>query len=212
MHEKVLPKGSLDLLSRLDEIDESFLKGWVLAGGTGLALQLGHRVSEDFDFFRNDKFSIDDMHRVFRAAGNYETLQELEHTFTVLACDVKVSFFCVPDPFLFETYSYRDFSIADVRDIALMKLIAVSGRGSRKDFVDLYTILRGGSPLQEYFDLIPKRYGSGRTNSYHILKSLTYFDDAEREPMPKMLEPFDWGECKKFFIRQSHAIVLPSGS
>ena len=209
MHEKVLPKGSLDLLTRLDGIDESFLKGWVLAGGTGLALQLGHRVSEDFDFFRTDAFSIDAMHRVFREVGSYETLQEMEHTFTVLAGGVKVSFFCVSDPFLFKTHSYRDFSIADVRDIALMKLIAVSGRGSRKDFVDLYTILRGGPPLQEYFDLIPKRYGSGRANAYHILKSLTYFGDAEGEPMPKMLEPFDWGECKKFFVRQTHAIVLP---
>jgi hypothetical protein len=209
MHDKVLPKGSLDLLARLDEIDESFLNGWVLAGGTGLALQLGHRVSEDFDFFRTDTFSIDDMHKVFRAVGDYRTLQEQEHTFTVLADDVKVSFFCAPDPFLFETHPYRGFSVADVRDIALMKLIAVSGRGSRKDFVDLYTILRGGIPLQEYFHLIPKRYGSGRANAYHILKSLTYFDDAEGEPMPKMLEPFDWEECKKFFIRQAHAIVLP---
>jgi hypothetical protein len=46
-------------------------------------------------------------------------------------------------------------------------------------------------------------------NSYHVLKSLTYFDDAEREPMPRMLEPFDWRECKGFFVREAHALVLP---
>jgi len=90
-----------------------------------------------------------------------------------------------------------------------MKLIAISGRGSRKDFVDLHTILRSGPILQDYFELLPKKYGPGRANVYHILKSLTYFEGAEQEPPPPMLEPFDWDECKSFFVREAHAIVLP---
>ena len=72
-----------------------------------------------------------------------------------------------------------------------MKLIAISGRGSRKDFIDLYTILRNGPILKDFFPLLPIKYGAGRANVYHILKSLTYFKDAEREPPPTMLEPFD---------------------
>ncbi len=212
MHEKVLPKGSLALLMAVEGVDASFLNGWVLAGGTGLALQLGHRVSEDFDFFRGDAFSAPAMHRLFERAGSYETLQESEDTLTVLAGGVKLSFFRVPDPFIFDTQTYRGFAISDVRDIALMKLIAISGGGSRKDFVDLYFILKGDPTLREYFDLLPKKYAEGRANAYHILKSLTYFEDAEAEPLPRMLEPFDWEECKGFFVRQAHSIVLPPGS
>ncbi|MFA5811269.1 MAG: nucleotidyl transferase AbiEii/AbiGii toxin family protein [bacterium] len=210
MHEKVLPKGSLDLLAAIDRIDESLLKGWVLAGGTGLALQLGHRVSEDFDFFRTDAFSTDALHRVFKQTGGYETLQESRDTLTILTRGIKVSFFRVDDPLLFKVKPFRNLSVADIRDIALMKLAAISGRGSRKDFVDLYFILKGGLALQEYFDLLATKFGAGRANAYHILKSLTYFEDAEAEPMPRMLEPFNWQECRKFFIRQAHAIVLPT--
>jgi len=88
-------------------------------------------------------------------------------------------------------------------------LAAISGRGSRKDFIDLYIILRGGLSLEEFFRWLPQKYGEGRSNAYHVLKSLTYFEDAESEPMPKMLEPFNWDECKAFFVREAHAIVLP---
>jgi hypothetical protein len=61
---------------------------------------------------------------------------------------------------------------------------------------------------QRCFDWLPQRYGEGRVNTYHVLKSLTYLEDAEREPMPTMLEPFAWKECKAF-IRSAHAIALP---
>jgi hypothetical protein len=207
MHKKVLPKGSLALLEKL-EIEKA-LQGWVLAGGTGLALHLGHRISEDFDFFRATPFSVNNLHDLFKRMGKYETLQEAEHTLTVIVKEIKISFFFVKDPFLFDSVPYRSMVIANPRDIALMKLAAISGRGSRKDFVDLYTILRSGLTLKDFFDLLPKKYGEGRTNSYHILKSLTYFADAEEEPLPKMLVPFNWQECKAFFVRQAHSIVLP---
>jgi hypothetical protein len=209
MHEKVLPRGSKNLLDKLARIAPALLKDWILAGGTGLALHLGHRVSEDFDFFRTDAFDVRAFHRLFRSAGTYETLQEADHTLTVLIKGVKLSLFRVANPFLFKPEPYRSFSVADIRDIALMKLIAVSGRGSRKDFVDLYSILRAEPGLPEYFDWLPKKYGAGRVNSYHILKSLTYFEDAEKEPMPRMLTPFNWKECKAFFVREAHAVVLP---
>jgi hypothetical protein len=122
---------------------------------------------------------------------------------------IKISFFQVADRFLFHAKAYSFFRVADLRDIALMKLAAISNRGSRKDFIDLYTILLGGPSLRDYFDLLPRKYGPKRVNTYHILKSLTYFADAEAEPMPVMLEPFNWKECKSFFVREAHAIILP---
>jgi predicted nucleotidyltransferase component of viral defense system len=210
MHEKVLPKGSKKLLSKLDALHSPHLQGWVLAGGTGLALQVGHRLSEDLDFFRDGEFNLQGVHSCLKQIGDYETLQEDANTLTVISFGIKLSFFRVEDPFIFKTIPFDFFSIADIQDIALMKLLAISGRGSRKDFIDLYSILRRGLSLQELFKLLPKRYKEGRANSYHILKSLAYFEDAEREPMPKMLVPFDWKECRNFFIREGHAIVMPS--
>ncbi|MBC8246072.1 MAG: nucleotidyl transferase AbiEii/AbiGii toxin family protein [Deltaproteobacteria bacterium] len=209
MHEKVLPEGSKALLAWLEINAAFFFQDWTLAGGTGLALWLGHRISEDFDFFRTEGMDPERLHDLFGRYGDYETLQEAENTLTVLISGTKLSFFQIAAPFLFESTPYRCLSVADIRDIALMKLVAISGRGSRKDFIDLHTILRSGATLQGFFDLLPKKYGPGRLNTYHILKSLTYFEDAEQEPTPTMLEPFDWEECKAFFAREAHAIVLP---
>jgi hypothetical protein len=209
MHEKVLPKHSLDLLSELEGHSSPLLANWILAGETGLAFLLGHRISEDLDFFRTDNLDLRELHPVLDAHGPYETLQESEHTLTVLLQGTKLSFFRVRDPFIFKTQPYRFFSIASVDEIALMKLVAISSRGSRKDFADLYVILQQGGTLEAYFELLPRKYGASRVNTYHILKSLTYFADAEKEPMPRMLVPFDWAECKAFFVRQARAILLP---
>jgi hypothetical protein len=130
MHEKVLPKRSVELLDRLGAVESDALLGWTLAGGTGLALHLGHRVSDGFDFFRSDPFDRSALQAILKEYAPYELLQEAEHALTVIASGIKLSFFTIPDPFIFETVPYRFFRLADVRDIALMKLIAISGRGS----------------------------------------------------------------------------------
>jgi hypothetical protein len=209
MHDKVLPRGSRRLLDAIARRDAALLHGWVLAGGTGLALHIGHRRSEGFDFFRTDAVALPELHARIRALGPGEALREDARDMTLIALGVKVSFFVATEPLLYPQHPYRGFTIADPRDIALMKLVAVAGRGSRKDFVDLYFLIRGGHSLESLFAELPAKYGTGRVNAYHVLRSLAYFDDAEAEPEPEMLEPFRWGECKRFFIRETAAIVLP---
>jgi len=209
MHEKVLPRGSRELLAKLESLNIPELQGWTLASDTGLALQMGHRISEDLDFFRADVFSSDRLHEILRQVGTVGRLLQEERILTVIVSATKVSFFSAPDKILFPGQPYRFFQLADPRDIALMKLGAILGRSSRKDFIDLYYIFRGGLSLERCFQWLPLKYGEGRVNTYLVLKSLTYFKDAEREPLPRMLEPFDWTECKNFFVREAHAIVLP---
>ncbi len=209
MHEKVLPTGSRRLLDAIGRSDPSLLDGWVLAGGTGLALHLGHRRSEDFDFFRTDGLDVSSLADRVAAVGRYEHVRSGEHDLTARVRGVKVSFFVVPEPFLEPTRPFRSFAVADPVDIALMKLVAIAGRGSRKDFVDLYFLLRDGLPLTHYFGLLDRRYGEGRVNAGHILRSLTWFEDAEAEPEPTMIAPFRWDECKRFFVRAAHRVVLP---
>lgn len=209
MHESVLPPGSRRLLDAIERSDPSLLEGWILAGGTGLALHLGHRRSEDFDFFRSDGFDIRGLADRVAAIGRYEHVRGGVGDLTARVRGVKLSFFVVPEPFLEPLHPHRSFAVAHPVDIALMKLVAIAGRGSRKDFVDLYFLLRDGLPLTHYFSLLDRRYGPGRINAGHVLRSLTWFDDAEAEPEPEMLAPFRWDECKRFFVRAAHRVVLP---
>lgn len=210
MFRRVLPQGSQRLLAEIEKSAPAPLRGWILAGGTGLALHLGHRQSDDFDLFKTSRFNRRALLAALEKLGRCEVLQDEAATLTVLLSGIKISFFRVPDPFLFAAEPFSFFRVADARDIALMKLIAVFNRGSRKDFVDLYSLFRRGLTLADCLELLPKKYGEGRVNSYQLLQSLTWFDDAEREPSPKMLEPFDWEDCKAFFRREVYGLVLPA--
>ena len=209
MHREALPATSGELLAALNRHGATEFSGWVLAGGTGLALQLGHRVSEDFDFFRTHGLDTAALFERLSEVAACDTLYSDERTLTVLVGGVKLSFFQVRDPFLFPVTPYTFFGVADIRDIALMKLLAVTNRGSRKDFVDLFAILNGGPTLSDYLQLLPRKYGPGRLNPYQVAMSLTYFADAEGEPMPYMLAPLEWAECKAFFVREVRSLVLP---
>lgn len=82
-----------------------------------------------------------------------------------------------------------------------MKIAAISDRGTKRDFIDLYFIIKMEKvlSLDEILRLYDKKFGLLKQNKIHILKSLCYFDDAEQEPMPKMLKDVSWKEVKKFF-------------
>jgi hypothetical protein len=209
MHEEVIPPHGLELVAALERRRSAALRGWVLAGGTALALRLGHRVSGDLDFFRASAVDLEALARVLERVGECETLGRDARTLNVLVAGVKLSFFRVSFGVLRPPTPYRFFSVADLVDIALMKLMAIADRGSRRDFVDLWCILQEGHTLRQCLELLPKKYGEGRVNLYHVLKSLTYFEDAESEPLPRMLRKFDWEACKSFFVEKAHAIVLP---
>jgi hypothetical protein len=88
-----------------------------------------------------------------------------------------------------------------------MKLEAIAGRGSRKDFIDLFVLSRAGLTLEEVFQLFDRKYGTGRTERYHRLRALSYFDDAEREPMPEMLVPIEWAQVREFFEREAARLL-----
>ncbi len=209
MYENILPEKSKNLLAALNCESAPELNGWVLAEGTGLALQLGHRQSEDFDFFRTDDMDVRELHTVLSRIGRYETLVDIDHSLNVIMQKVKLSFFRIREPFLHEPIPWMFAGIADYRDIALMKLLAISNRGSRKDFIDLYMLLTGGLKLTTLMDEFALKYGEDRMNYYHVLKSLTWFEDAEKEPMPRMLTKFSWKRCRAYFEEQARRITLP---
>ena len=83
-----------------------------------------------------------------------------------------------------------------------MKLVAIGGRGSRKDFVDLYFYLRGAGGLDSVFTLLRRRFTEVDYNAYHLLKSLVFFEDAEPEPMPMLTRDVSWITIKRVIVAE----------
>ncbi|MBU4446375.1 nucleotidyl transferase AbiEii/AbiGii toxin family protein [bacterium] len=205
LHFNILPLHQLDLFKLLSNQD--FIANFYLAGGTGLALQIGHRQSIDFDFFIPNDFNTTRIIQELKSIGNFELHNEEQNTINGMLNQIRISFFGykykVINPFL----NYRKINIADELDIAAMKLEAISGRGNKKDFIDLYFMLQKYS-INNILKFYEKKYGKGIANNYHLMKSLTYFQDAEEQAMPEMIEHVDWGTVKKEIINKVKKIKL----
>ncbi len=194
MNPKVLPAEAWDVVRRLDR--EDLLADWILAGGTALALQLGHRISLDLDFFRHDAFDVAGLRVSLAKLGPLDVPSMAAGTLHARLDGVLLTFLRSEVPFLYEPIPYRGLRLADVRDIAAMKVIAVAGRGSRKDFVDLHAYFESGATFGDLMGVVQRRYEGTDFNPLHLLRSLVYFDDAEAEPMPRMLAKTDWSRIR----------------
>lgn len=209
MFEQVLSKDAKESLAVLGE--SRLLKGAYLAGGTALALQIGHRISVDFDFFTSKEFNG----KIF-AAKLKKVIPDfrLEKTAagTVLGHINKIRFslFFYDYPLLFKKHSFSGIKIANIKDIASMKIAAISDRGTKRDFIDLYFITKAEKilSLDEILRLYDRKFGLLKQNKMHILKSLVYFDDAEDESLPKMLKPVKWEEVKKALAKSVLEVIL----
>lgn len=201
---EVLPEHLPDHLETLSK--SGILASFYLAGGTGLALQLGHRRSVDLDFFTFKAFDPSEIAIKLTSIGHFIIESKSSGTLHGLFQNIKLSFFCYPYPLLKDFHPFSGVSIADAVDIGCMKIDAISSRGSRKDFIDLYVICREIAPLHEMLGFFEKKYRGIEYNKMHILKSLIYFDDAEQEPMPLMLKSIEWDDVKNFFITQVKSI------
>ena len=196
---KILDKKREKLLSQL-----VFLKkyGFYLAGGTALALQIGHRTSLDFDFYSERKF---DNKKLFleleRKFKNVILIQKPEQTLIVKINGVEVSFFHYPYPLIYPLVKYKDVYLASKEDIAAMKLIAISDRGTKRDFIDIYFLLKEFS-LKRIFEFVIKKYPN--FNIYVGLQGLTYFIDAEKQQKRKLylFHFVSWSKVKKFLIEE----------
>jgi predicted nucleotidyltransferase component of viral defense system len=208
MHSECFPKEGLRILNRLNHIVKTHR--FVLAGGTAAAIQIGHRISEDLDFFTNQPFPTDEIFRELqRRKLNPLVLQEEKHTLTVTIGQTKVSMFYYPYPFMEKYIKWKNVAVSGITDIAAMKIIAISQRGAKRDFVDLYFILRT-IPFWKVSENLIKRFGADRINPVHIGKSLVYFHDADSDPDPRYCrgnEP-DWQTIKMFFVGHIQQMVL----
>jgi hypothetical protein len=202
----ILDEQRIHVLNQIIQIQP---KSFYLAGGTSLALQLGHRDSIDFDWFSDEVFELDKLSESFIELGSYRESYKQKHTLHCFLNQVQLTYLYYPvkrlEP-LVQSTGDQGFSLAGILDIALMKLVAISQRGAKKDFIDLYAIMNAKQYTWQFlFNSLYKKFENRPPNPYHLARSLIYFDDAEEEPTPKMYVEWGWDEVKQYLIREQRA-------
>ena len=197
LHEEVLApsqKRALRALGPLMTVEDFYL-----AGGTAVAIHLGHRRSIDMDWFTGramgDALAL--AARVQEGAAPLSVDQVAPGTLYGRVLGVRVTFLEYHYPLLAETVTWADYSspLASLDDLACMKLSAITQRGARKDFIDLYALVTRHRPLPELLAAYQQKYNI--EDIAHVLYGLTYFDDADRERSPTVLWNLDWRTIKK---------------
>jgi hypothetical protein len=195
-HLEVLDARQADVLARL--AGPMTRDGFYLAGGTAVALHLGHRRSVDLDWFTTSPLA-DPLQYAGRLRAEGLALADAQvqrGTLHAQIDGVRVSVLEYRYPLLRETAPLGDTGarVAALEDLSAMKLAAVAQRGTRRDFVDLHALATEFRPLADLLDLYRRKYGASDVT--HVLYGLSYFDDAEREKMPHMLRPVEWTTVK----------------
>lgn len=186
---------------------EKAVEQFYLAGGTALALQLGHRLSYDLDFFTEQDFSEKALIDVLGRLGELTVDHQAEDTMLGTLNGARISFFWYRHPLLFPPISFLNVRLADVRDIGAMKLDAIQSRGKKRDFIDLWAIMQHGSTLESLLNFFEKKYAGVSYNMQHIMKSLIYFADAEQDEMPRMFVEIAWKDVKRYIESEVRRFV-----
>lgn len=200
-----LPEGTRRSLALL--ADAGLTEPFYLAGGTAVALYFGHRISVDLDFFGPEHFAADQLAAQLSSLGQFRLDRFAPDTLLGEFEGVKISFFRYHYPLIGEPVFALGIRFASLQDIAAMKLDAISRRGTRRDFIDLYFIAQSGMTMVEALNCYQRKYAGLNVNIIHVIKSLAYFVDAEADPMPRMLTKVSWDKVKHFFEQEAKSLL-----
>jgi predicted nucleotidyltransferase component of viral defense system len=185
IYKNVLSSQQLDLLNKLDNL----LPDCYMAGGTALALQLGHRTSLDFDFYTHHHIETEKILARLQERFTKLKVQRVVKDTLILEVDgISFSLFYYPYDLIKPPISFNNIYLASTEDIAAMKMVAISMRGKRRDFIDTYYLLKKFS-LDEIIKFTIKKYPSYQPMV--ILKGLIYFKDAEEDDISRNIKIFD---------------------
>jgi len=199
LHYETVDTQTLELIKQLQKT--TICSELRLVGGTALALQIGHRKSIDIDLFGR----IDaDIYNFSVLTEHFEDIKIINRSKSVSIYNIngiKVDFVNFRYAWLHESVIIDDIIMAHIDDIIAMKLSAITGHGTKKDFIDVFFLLQHCS-LENMLNLYSRKFPDGST--FLVLKSLTYFVDAERDLMPVMLKPLNWEHVKKFITYETN--------
>ncbi len=185
---------SSELLELLKKIMKSdIFSDFILVGGTALALQIGHRNSVDIDLFGNCELDEESFVSELKKMGQVKLIHKSKNVIMLSVDNIKVDFVSYKYPLLENFQSLDNIRLASKKDIAAMKLNAISGRGNKKDFIDLFFLLDFFT-LDEMIKFYDEKFEEG--SYFLVMKSLTYFQDADSQQSPEIFKKFDWDVAK----------------
>ncbi|MCX6233084.1 MAG: nucleotidyl transferase AbiEii/AbiGii toxin family protein [Bacteroidetes bacterium] len=188
---------TLDILRQIMQMPA--FEYFSLAGGTSLALQIGHRISVDLDFFGNHPINKEE---TFDLLSTFGALKLITHTNNILIFElngIKIDFVNYRYNLLMPLVKVDNIRLYHKADIAAMKLAAIAGRGKKRDFIDLFFLLNEYS-MKEMINFYNQKYPDG--SEFLVIKSLTYFDDAEQDISPAILKTIQWEEVKSKIVSE----------
>jgi len=192
----------LELLNAL--MERKFFNNFYLVGGTSLALQIGHRLSVDINLFGLNEINKIEFKEALSKIGSAQLIKKSKNILIYDINGVKVDFVNYNHYLLEAPITVENIRLASLKDIGAMKLNAISGRGSKKDFIDVYFLLKHFS-LNQLLTFYNKKYPDG--SEFLVLKSLQYFDDAEKEEFPKMMLPISWDDLKTKIFQETAKLM-----
>ena len=205
----ILPRETKEALDFLSAQEWLAKTDWYLAGGTALALRVGHRRSVDLDFFTKlSRFDNVDLLDKISSSGNLKIELNRDNTIFAELLGAKISF--IAYPFFVPKQDFMKYAAVKILlpiDIAVMKVVAISQRGRKRDFFDLYWCAKNLESLEETIKRLPAQYPAVAHDYHHILKSMMYFEDAENDPEPLIFFKASWKEVKNFFKKEVPVIT-----
>lgn len=205
MHQEALTDKGKEIFAKLKDFSDYYL-----AGGTSLALQIGHRISIDFDFFSPESIPenlLDKIKRIFIQWPILVSVNNLDEL-TVLIKETKVSFIKYPFPVLLDMVDVDGVRLLSVKEIGVTKAYTIGRRGSFKDYVDLFFILKERlSSLEEIISLAERKYRD-EFNSRLFLEQLTYVKDVEDADIVLLLDRLDKKTVFDFLYQEVSKIKL----
>ncbi len=186
--------GILEDLSNYQYISENFY----LAGGTGLALYLGHRISNDLDFFTEQDINHYELELIFdkeKSPKIYQSKNSIWYKFE----NIEISFFKYPYRCIEDFQKIFNIRLASKKDIYAMKTMDLIQRVAKKDFYDIYEFFNEYT-IKEIKEILITKFDFNNVNFYQLVKAINYFDDAEMNPDVESLKSVEWDKIKNFFI------------
>ena len=196
MHPEALKPENKKILPQLAKFSEFYL-----VGGTALALQIGHRISIDFDFFAKKEIDhklLDKVKHVFPNSKIKPTINNLDEL-TLFVGKVKLTFLYYPFGILLSPKKYQGIKLLSIAEIAASKACTIGKRGSYKDYVDLYYIISGEyCSLEKIIELAKKKY-KDEFNARLFLEQLIFIEDITDTNIIFLKKKITKKEIKSFF-------------
>lgn len=195
LYKRTVEPSTFSLLAELMALPP--LNDFYLVGGTALALQIGHRWSVDIDLFCDLRWDTESLMECLPKPHEKTAATSVFQGYYIgeVKCDFVRYLYPRQLPLVIE----EQVRMASPLEIAAMKLMAITNRGKKKDFVDLHFLLKMYS-LKEIFDLFVQKFPG--TQPFLVARSLSYFEDAELDPDPLIFKPTEWSKIKES-IRKS---------